>query len=486
VDSLPSTLEYEYALEIDNVDLAPIEEGAPLYGNGNQHMDSDIRLLIYPELPLHLSRNAALADREGNQEPKTAPPVQEPPRVSEREPQLDIQDRWIYFQRKSSKIKSDKKQLWTPDDQHRPKKKLWNPDDESPPHRPWTRRAFNGAAALALFAVVKGRKRESLVGSEEESPPSRRLLTPLLSPRRQPTVDTDLEKYEIIHQPETRPISQEQLVAEVRSIYEGLVMIEAKCIEGDTKQTALAHADLGSQPKFDNEEWQGLLALHRTLLHEHHDFFLASQHPSASPALRRLASKYAMPARMWHHGIYSLLELLKQRLPASHEHMVAFIYLAYSMLAMLHETIPRLEETWVKYLGYLGRYRMTIEDDEIINKEVWTGITRHWYAKVFEGLPTTRGLYHRLALSAPPNLSWPLFDYPTRLALPWFTDLADDIHQRISDFLSDEDLIRLSMTCQKIRSAYKLALRESLRVSLIYIKVEVVAIYLAYVSPKDI
>ena len=41
-----------------------------------------------------------------------------------------------------------------------------------------------------------------------------------------------------------------------------------------------------------------LIALHRTLLYEHHDFFLASQHPSASAALRRLATKYDMPARM--------------------------------------------------------------------------------------------------------------------------------------------------------------------------------------------
>ncbi len=58
-----------------------------------------------------------------------------------------------------------------------------------------------------------------------------------------------------------------------------------------------------------------LVALHWTLLQEHHDFFLASQHPSASMALKRLANKYAMPARMWRHGIHSVLELLPHRLP---------------------------------------------------------------------------------------------------------------------------------------------------------------------------
>jgi len=98
--------------------------------------------------------------------------------------------------------------------------------------------------------------------------------------------------------PETKPITQAQLVAEVKGIYAGLVMVESKCIEIDNEQSQVPDGS----PKLTHEQWQALIALHRTLLHEHHDFFLASQHPSASDALRRLASKYAMPARMWRHG----------------------------------------------------------------------------------------------------------------------------------------------------------------------------------------
>jgi hypothetical protein len=60
--------------------------------------------------------------------------------------------------------------------------------------------------------------------------------------------------------------------------------------------------------KLSNEQWQALIALHRTLLHEHHDFFLASQHPSSSPALRRSATKYIMPARMWRREIHNFLD----------------------------------------------------------------------------------------------------------------------------------------------------------------------------------
>ncbi|KAK1597513.1 uncharacterized protein LY79DRAFT_388739 [Colletotrichum navitas] len=69
-------------------------------------------------------------------------------------------------------------------------------------------------------------------------------------------------------------------------------MVESKCVEVNNAQSSSKDTSL----ILDNEQWQALIALHRTLLHEHQDFFLASQHPSASPALRRLASKYAMPA----------------------------------------------------------------------------------------------------------------------------------------------------------------------------------------------
>lgn len=146
--------------------------------------------------------------------------------------------------------------------------------------------------------------------------------------------DEEDESSRMVGQPETRPISPEQLIAEVKGIYAGLVMVEAKCCEVDAKQAAAAQDQDGKHPRLNNEQWQALIALHRTLLHEHHDFFLASQHPSASPSLRKLALKYAMPARMWRHGIHSFLELLRHRLPYSLEHMLTFIYLAYSMMAL--------------------------------------------------------------------------------------------------------------------------------------------------------
>ncbi|KAI7782655.1 hypothetical protein LA080_012991 [Diaporthe eres] len=251
---------------------------------------------------------------------------------------------------------------------------------------------------------------------------------PRQSRRRQANNQTAEEEdpsvNKMIGQPETRPISQEQLVAEVKGIYAGLVMVESKCIEVDSSQSAQNE----SSPKLNNEQWQALIALHRTLLHEHHDFFLASQHPSASPALRRLASKYAMPARMWRHGIHSFLELLRHRLPASLEHMLTFIYLAYSMMALLYETVPNFEDTWIECLGDLGRYRMAIEDEDIRDREIWTEVSRYWYSKASDKAPTTGRLHHHLAILARPNAVKQLFYYTKSLcvAIP-FKSARDSI-----------------------------------------------------------
>ncbi|KAI0400936.1 hypothetical protein F4802DRAFT_465890 [Xylaria palmicola] len=260
--------------------------------------------------------------------------------------------------------------------------KLWNPDEDpaSSPYR----------TTRPSSATSKARQTPRSVDPPEE----------------------DSEALRLIKQPETRPISQEQLVAEVKGIYAGLMMVESKCIEVDNAQSSQ------NDTKLNNEQWQALIALHRTLLHEHHDFFLASQHPSASPALKRLASKYAMPARMWRHGIHSFLELLRYRLPGSLEHMLTFIYLAYSMMALLFETVPAFEDTWIECLGDLGRYRMAIEDEDIRDREVWTSVSRYWYSKASDKAPTTGRLYHHLAILARPNALQQLYYYAKSLCVP--------------------------------------------------------------------
>lgn len=280
---------------------------------------------------------------------------------------------------------------------------LWTPGDEPPrPSRP-----------DKSNVAPQQRLRVSSSSSHARAPPRPGPAGSGSAAQRSQSNSVEDQTSVLVKQPETRPISGEQLVAEVKGIYAGLVMVESKCIEVDNAQ----NAQNDSASKLNNEQWQALIALHRTLLHEHHDFFLASQHPSASPALRRLASKYAMPARMWRHGIHSFLELLRHRLPSSLEHMLTFIYLAYSMMALLYETVPTFEDTWIECLGDLGRYRMAIEDDNIHDRENWTLVSRQWYSKASDKAPTTGRLYHHLAILARPNALQQLYYYVKSLCV---------------------------------------------------------------------
>ena len=96
-------------------------------------------------------------------------------------------------------------------------------------------------------------------------------------------------------------------------------MVEKKCIEIVSQQAQ-------NPTKLSKEQWQALIALHRTLLNEQHDFFSASHHQvTEGYELRELVARYAMPARMWRHGIHAFLELLRHRLPESLEHMLSFV-----------------------------------------------------------------------------------------------------------------------------------------------------------------
>ncbi|KAK6435010.1 hypothetical protein LTR95_008806 [Oleoguttula sp. CCFEE 5521] len=198
-------------------------------------------------------------------------------------------------------------------------------------------------------------------------------------------------------QPETIPISREQLAVEVKGIYAGLVMVEAKCVNIDNQKAA----DL--QGKLSAEQWQGLIALHRTLLYEHHDFLMATQHPAATLALRGLATKYCMPTRMWKHGMHAFLEVLRHRRPQSQEYMLSFIYLAYQMMALLLETVPSFTDTWTECLGDLARYRMAIEEDKE-SHSAWGNVARSWYQMASDRHPAVGRLYHHLGILQRPSL----------------------------------------------------------------------------------
>ncbi|POR31514.1 Uncharacterized protein TPAR_08272 [Tolypocladium paradoxum] len=233
----------------------------------------------------------------------------------------------------------------------------------------------------------------------------------------------------------------DQLAAEVKGIYAGLVMVESKCIEYDSaERKAIQPTTHGNSADDDipycspptgrssraSRFLPGKTApvcvpcagRRQPFSHSRSSWFLlgnstpgcecylaapcskvchacadvASWHSLISAcdaALRRLASRYAMPARMWRHTPKGQPPTPQRQ--RSIEHMLTFIYVAYRMMALLYETVPYFEDTWIECLGDFGRYRMAIEDDDIGDREVWTGVSQYWYTKAWPA-PSTFGL----------------------------------------------------------------------------------------------
>jgi hypothetical protein len=170
------------------------------------------------------------------------------------------------------------------------------------------------------------------------------------SPPPAPLFDSSInQEPTMLLQPEAGPITQEQLINEVRGIYAGLVMVEKKCIEIDLQEAS-------SKDELSDEEWQALIGLHRTLLLEHYDFVLATHHPLASPALRGLAGKFGMTSRMWEHGINGFLKSIRHHMPGMAEKMLAYLDFAYSVLEYLSVHLPSLAPEWVECIKGLNIY----------------------------------------------------------------------------------------------------------------------------------
>ncbi|OAA54897.1 hypothetical protein ISF_08168 [Cordyceps fumosorosea ARSEF 2679] len=284
-------------------------------------------------------------------------------------------------------------------------RQLWNPPDDS--------KSRNESKARSESKSHSARpkhstSRRSKIGNRNSASVG---LFPV--PVVHPPDMTTIPGWKLHRQPDTKPISYEKLVSEVTGIYEGLIMVEFKCIQ----LTVDPKTRIPDDQELDSKQLQNLIGLHRTLLNEHHDFFLASSSPSATPSVRNLPKKYNMPGRMWRYGIQSFLELLRKRLPGSREHMLTFLAIAYGIMTLQHETIPEFADSWLECLGDVARYRMAIEENAF-EREIWTSASRSWYSTGSERLPEVGRMYHHLGILAKPDPLWELYYYSKSLCVP--------------------------------------------------------------------
>lgn len=202
-------------------------------------------------------------------------------------------------------------------------------------------------------------------------------------------------------------------------------MIESYCITVDNQYAKFSNEELYQR---SHDQWQALIDVHKTLLQEHHDLFIALQHPSASSALRGFASKNTLPARIWNHGIHKVLGILLCSLrkaspsrlypepnPVS-DLTLAYIYYAYQTITSLSKSAPAFKLIWTKCLSELGRFGMAVEHDDASDRDAWSSLARFWFWKALDINPQIGRFYYCLASLDNTNYLHQLYYYSRSLS----------------------------------------------------------------------
>ncbi|OJD16115.1 hypothetical protein AJ78_03695 [Emergomyces pasteurianus Ep9510] len=177
----------------------------------------------------------------------------------------------------------------------------------------------------------------------------------------------------------------EILTREIVKIYKALSTTEIRCVIEDAK---IAHIT-----KLDEKQWFNLIECHQTLLHHHYNLLRYTQHPVGDGEIFATPVTCKIPSRLLHQGIYALLEIVKARLPDSHDYMTSSVKHAYGLMTLLIEVVPRFENVWLECLGDLASYMMCLDPAE---NRTWKAVSSQWYHKALDKNPGKGSLYHRL------------------------------------------------------------------------------------------
>src|SRR5277367_6623063 len=114
--------------------------------------------------------------------------------------------------------------------------------------------------------------------------------------------------------------------------------------------------------------------------------------------------------------------------------MLTFVYLAYSMMALLMESVP-------SFVGDLAHYRMAIEEADLRDREVWSCVARMWYNKAADKSPNVGRIQHHLAVLARPNVVQQLFYYSKALVcVTPFQNARESIMLLFNPFLEGSEI----------------------------------------------
>lgn len=130
--------------------------------------------------------------------------------------------------------------------------------------------------------------------------------------------------------------------------------------------------------------------------------------------------------------------------------MLAFIYLAYQMMALLYETVPAFTDTWIECLGDLARYRMAIEEEKEAHA-LWGGVAARWYTMASDRHPAIGRLYHHLGILERPSLRKFCFYAKSLTCVIPFQNARDSLMTLCTPIIQDERTVQSSSQSAEAR-----------------------------------
>ncbi|KAF5615408.1 hypothetical protein F52700_13378 [Fusarium sp. NRRL 52700] len=194
------------------------------------------------------------------------------------------------------------------------------------------------------------------------------------------------------------------LVSEVKTVYARLVKVEERCNQVEQGQSKNSERN----PDLNNQQWEALQALHRTLLGEHHDIPIAFC--LLSPQLRHLrkiAHDHSLQSRSLRRFSDCLLPLLKREQDLE--------------LARQWLEVMKLSSSLVEILGkndMLFVYQEEALMETIEEIETILGRLKEWFRRKYEDLGRKKEVTEEQGLVEP------IFEFPNNIrhtctTMPW-------------------------------------------------------------------
>jgi hypothetical protein len=218
-----------------------------------------------------------------------------------------------------------------------------------------------------------------------------------------------------------QPCTPEKVASEVEKRHAYLRLAEDRCY--------IAQKNTISKD-MTQEQWANFHTLHKQFHQWCIDLTYASNHPTASEAVREMPHKLSIGERMWNKGIYPVIKLLQDGAPSSY--LFEFYDTATQSIDMLLKASPRLETICFESLGHLAQYRAAVDSE---TQAACLDIASSWYTKAAALHPETGRYPYYVAVLARPSPLKQLFYYIKALTStePW-PDALHSVGQLFTQF----------------------------------------------------